>query len=416
MAKQYLTKVQNTMSAQSWKKKSCVLALGLGSGLMVSGCSSLGGLSQNQNNDNQLNQQLLQKMAERDQMIEKLMNRLEKLEKTQVAAVSPTVTPNAAATTGSAPAPATSANPATPKPQTGNGKPALGNFEVDEDAAQRALERTLVQTGALLLPSGQAEIQPFMNYSRRESKEPFLYLNNADLLTANASIRRNDLDMGANLLVGLPFEAQAELRLPYKLANQSVVGSNGITANSITHDANGLSNINVGLAKTLLHEKGWQPDLIGRVAWDIPNGDFSSNGMAMGGGFSSVNASVTALKRQDPLAFTARLGYQKTFKKYGIEPGDQLSLALGVNLAASPKTSLSLGLQQSYSMESKINQTTLPGSNTVASAFTLGASSTIGRNFFFSVLGGIGLTDAAPKYFLNFTIPFRFDVPYVSKK
>ena len=186
--------------------------------------------------------------------------------------------------------PVTPAKPDTPKPQTGNGKPTVSNFEVDEDAAQRALERTLVQTGALLLPSGQAEIQPFMNYSSRESKEPFLYLDNSDLLTANANIRRNDLDMGANLLVGLPFEAQAELRLPYKLANQSVVGSNGITANAITHDASGLSNINVGLAKTLLHEKGWQPDLIGRVAWDIPSGDFSSNGIAMGGGFSSVNA------------------------------------------------------------------------------------------------------------------------------
>ena len=405
MAKHYLTKVQNTMPAQTWKKKSCALALSLGSGLVVSGCSSLGGLSQN--NDSPTTQQLLQKMAERDQMIEKLMNRLEKLEKTQVAVANP-------AANGSAPA--SPANPATPKPQASNGKSAVGNFEVDEDAAQRALERTLVQTGALLLPSGQAEIQPFMNYSRRESKEPFLYLDNADLLTANASIRRNDLDMGANLLVGLPYEAQAEFRLPYKLANQSVVGNNGITANSITHDANGLSNINVGLAKTLLHEKGWQPDLIGRVNWDIPSGDLSSNGMAMGGGFSSVSTSLTALKRQDPLAFTARIGYQKTFKKYGIEPGDQLSLSLGANLAASPKTSLSLGLQQTYSLESKINQVTLPGSNTLASAFTIGASSTIGRNFFFSVLGGIGLTDAAPKYFLNLTIPFRFDVPYVSKK
>ncbi|MEY4210034.1 MAG: hypothetical protein RLZ92_413 [Pseudomonadota bacterium] len=414
MAKQYLIELPSTMSAQSWKKKSCVLALGLGSGLMISGCSSLSGLSQNQSNDNQLNQQLLQKMAERDQMIEKLMNRLEKLEKTQIAAVSPTA--STVTTTGSAPMPVTPAKPDTPKPQTGNGKPTMSNFEVDEDAAQRALERTLVQTGALLLPSGQAEIQPFMNYSRRESKEPFLYLDNSDLLTANANIRRNDLDMGANLLVGLPFEAQAELRLPYKLANQSVVGSNGITANAITHDASGLSNINVGLAKTLLHEKGWQPDLIGRVAWDIPSGDFSSNGIAMGGGFSSVNASITALKRQDPLAFTARIGYQKTFKKYGIEPGDQVSLAIGTNLAASPKTSLSLGLQQTYSMESKINQVTLPGSNTLASAFTVGASSTIGRNFFFSVLGGIGLTDTSPKYFLNLTIPFRFDVPYVSKK
>jgi hypothetical protein len=48
----------------------------------------------------------------------------------------------------------------------------------------------------------------------------------------------------------------------------------------------------------------------------------------------------------------------------------------------------------------------------VSSAFTLGAASTIGHHLFISAVGGIGLTDSSPEYFFNFTLPYRFDVPF----
>jgi hypothetical protein len=39
--------------------------------------------------------------------------------------------------------------------------PAPGQFEVSEEAAERALERTLVATGNLVVPQGFAEFEPF---------------------------------------------------------------------------------------------------------------------------------------------------------------------------------------------------------------------------------------------------------------
>ncbi|EAR21780.1 hypothetical protein [Nitrococcus mobilis] len=48
---------------------------------------------------------------------------------------------------------------------------ASGQFQVDEEAAERALERTLVVQGALLLPFGLAEIQPSFSYTRSELDE-----------------------------------------------------------------------------------------------------------------------------------------------------------------------------------------------------------------------------------------------------
>lgn len=410
----------------SWKISSR-LALIVGAGLLISGCASVRAPDEVANAT--LSHRLLQKIderdrkiAERDRVIDDLQRRVQQLEHNNVVYSQPNRPANttvAVAKTNPsekiAAAPPINQSPVQKKTAaTQQGKAVYGSFEVDEDAAQRALERTLVQTGALLLPFGQAEIQPFVTYSRRETKQPLLFANNNILQVANARIRRNEFNMGATFLVGLPFESQAEFRIPYQVINQSVVTSDGSNSKEISNTGNSLGDISVGLAKTLTHENDWIPDLIARLIWDTASGSVNNNKVAMDGGFNDFTASMTALKRQDPLAFTVKVAYQKTLKKNGIEPGDQLGLSIGATLAASPQTSLSLGLQQTYAQETKINNVNVQGSDNVSSAFTVGASSTIGHSLFFSVLGGIGLTESSPAYFLNTTIPFRFDIPFKS--
>ncbi|TRX02915.1 transporter [Candidatus Methylobacter oryzae] len=402
-----------------WKIPSQV-ALMVGTGMIMSGCASV--RTSDNMTDSTLANKLIQKLDERDKLISDLQHRVQQLESKTTASTPVNKPPNPPATVAQANPPEKTAGnqaqnqppPAQKKPETTQkkGPSAAGSFDVDEDAAQRALERTLVQTGALLLPFGQAEIQPFVTYLRTEAKQPFLFANNNNLQVSNAAIRKNEFDMGANLLVGLPFDSQAELRIPYQVINQSVVTNNGSSSNESNHTVNSLGDIGVGLAKTVVHEKGWIPDLIARLTWDTASGHISSNNIAMGGGFNDFIASLTALKRQDPLAFTGRLSYQRSLKKNGIEPGDQIGLTVGATLAASPQTSLSIGLQQTYAQETKINNIKVQGSDNVSSVFTVGASSTIGHHLFFSVSGGIGLTQSAPDYFFNITIPFRFDVPY----
>lgn len=388
----------------------------VGTGMIISICAS----AQESDNvtDKILVNRLIQKLDERDKLIDDLLHRVQQLESNAQANK-----PANAAVTKAPTNPSEKIAAAQPVNQppvqkksatTQQGKAAPGSFEVDEDAAQRALERTLVQTGALLLPFGQAEIQPFATYLRREAKQPILLTANNSLQVANASIRNNEFDLGVNFLLGLPFESQAEFRVPYQFINQSSVIPAGVNSQESSHTGKSLGDINIGLAKTLVHESGWVPDLIARLTWTAPTGTTTDNNVAMGGGFNAFNASMTALKRQDPLAFTGRVDYHKTLKKNGVEPGDQLSLSVGTTLAASPQTSLSIGLQQTYALETKINNINVQGSDTVSSFFTVGAASTIGRSLFFSALGGIGLTDSSPAYFLNITVPFRFDVPYKS--
>lgn len=384
----------------------------VGTGMIISSCASFQGPGDI--TDSTLANRLMQKLDERDKLIGDLQHRVQQLESNAQASKPANTAVTRAQTSPSEKIAATQPLNQPPAQKntaaTQQGKPAAGSFEVDEDAAQRALERTLVQTGALLLPFGQAEIQPFATYLRRESKQPLPIVFNNSLI--NESFRNNEFDMGANLLVGLPFESQAEFRIPYQVINQSVVIPAGANSQETSKTGNSLGDINIGLAKTLMHESGWLPDLVARLSWNAPTGSTTNNNVAMGGGFNGFNASMTALKRQDPLAFTGRIDYHKTLKKNGVEPGDQVSLSIGATLAASPQTSLSIGLQQTYAQETKINNINIQGSDTVSSFFTVGAASTIGRSLFFSTLGGIGLTDSSPAYFLNITVPFRFDIPF----
>jgi hypothetical protein len=182
-----------------------------------------------------------------------------------------------------------------------------------------------------------------------------------------------------------------------------------------------LGDIRVGLAKTLLRESGWLPDIVGRMTWDTDTGKQqtfnnaltgAASGVATATSFNELMFSATALKRQDPLAFTSTLSYRKTFKKDGIEPGDVYSLILGATLAASPQTSLSVGIQQSFIGNTRIFNNSIPGTDAISSIFTFGTSSIIANRLFFSTTVGIGLTKNAPDYFISVAVPLRFQVPF----
>jgi hypothetical protein len=380
--------------------------------------------------------QLMIKLQERDQVIEDLQRRVQQLEQragtgqqsseSAMAAQPPAAPPTKAATdqpvrqtqaneaaTETPPAAVAQSKTETPPAAVAQSKKGPGGFEVDEEAAERALERTLVQTGALLLPFGQAEIQPFVNYARLENEQPVFLRDSAGNITNVTDIqsRQNNIEAGVFFRLGLPFEAQAELSIPTRVINQSTVVGNQETEDT-THM---LGDIRVGLAKTLLQETAWLPDIIGRVTWDTDTSKQIRNNTSAEGlptSFNDLIFSVTALKRQDPLAFTSTVSYRKSFKKDNVEPGDVYSLALGATLAASPQTSLSLGLQQNFIDHTKLFGNSVPGTDAINSIFTLGASSILAGRLFFSTIAGIGLTKSAPDYFISVAIPLRFDVPF----
>jgi hypothetical protein len=289
-----------------------------------------------------------------------------------------------------------------------------GQLEVDEDEIDRALERTLVQTGVLLLPTGQAEVEPFFSYTRDETDASMVVLaDNGLSVGAGVEVRRNEFVSGQDLRFGMPFDSQVEFGFPYRFVEQSMVATVDMGGSQeVDHFGHGMGDTSIGVAKTLVRENGhWWPDLIGRVTWDAATGETTSNDVPLGGGFNELRGSLSAVKRQDPLAFVSGFSYETTFEKDGIKPGDQLGFSIGTVLAASPGTSLRFGLDQRFIDTAKSDGEEIDGSDSVIGTATIGASVVLGGGMLLDVAADIGLTDDAPAYAARASLPIRFNLP-----
>ena len=121
----------------------------------------------------------------------------------------------------------------------------------------------------------------------------------------------------------------------------------------------------MGIAKTLTRESGWKPDLIGRFTYDFGNGKREDDGVSLNGGYRQMTVELSALKRQDPLAFVINAFYSKTFEKDAHKPGDAMGVSATAVLAASPATSLQIGFSQIYRKKQEINGISLGDSGVV---------------------------------------------------
>ncbi len=355
-------------------------------------------------------------LAQLQRRVAELERLLEKQKTGQAAAAQPQTRPAApagkvAAASAPPPAPAQSQPPA-----AGAGRPAgasggPGSFSVDEEAAQRALERTLTQTGALLLPRGQIDFEPSVTYLRRETtvnqlQEPA----SGYYVFYPTQVKRDEVTGNLALKIGLPWESQLELGLPYNFVHQSTLadfGTLGRTTSSA--NANGLGDFSIGIAKTLTHERGWRPDVIGRLTYIVGNGQQSNNGVVLAGGSPAAQVQVVALARQDPLAFVGSLYYQKAFTKNEIKQGDQAGFSLGALMAASPQTSLLFAFSQTFVQKLQLNGVNVPGSEQTIGMLNLGASSILAKNVMLDATLGVGLGADAPRYVIQLTLPIRFN-------
>jgi hypothetical protein len=293
----------------------------------------------------------------------------------------------------------------TPTPESRPSAP--GEIKVTEEEAERALERSLTATGALLLPYGQIEIEPSFTYTRADIREQVF----TPAGFAQVRVRRNEFGQGLGGRVGLPFAAQAELSLPYNIVQQEI-SLGGAPGPSRT--GSGLGNFSVGLAKTVLRERVWQPDVTARLTWNTPTGEFQDDNvpLASGSGFNRLRGEFVALKRQDPLAFVLSAAYETTFNKIkGVEPGDRLGFSVGAFLATSPETSLNLSLNQTFSDDLRRHNRVVNQSDQVQSILNIGISSILGRQVLLNFLAGVGLTEDAPDYSLMLSLPIRLGIP-----
>jgi uncharacterized coiled-coil protein SlyX len=279
----------------------------------------------------------------------------------------------------------------------------FGRFAVDELAAERALERSLAQAGALLLPAWRMELTPSLGYAI----DDFGFTTDVDP-EGPLQVEREVYTMDLDLRVGLPFDAQLELGLPYASAEETISGlsSNPPDSEALSRSGSGLGSLRLGLAKRFLRERGWRPDLIGRLTWNTGTGDRTDNDVLIGG-FESIEASIAAIKRSDPVVFVGSLNYETFSKEDGVEPGDLFSFSLGTALAVSPSSSLSASISNRFAADTRLAGRRVSGSDFTSVLLNLGVSTIIARDVLLGVSTGIGVSTDAPDYAIGLSATFR---------
>lgn len=278
---------------------------------------------------------------------------------------------------------------------------------VDEDLLARALERSLVLTGGILVPRGQYEIEPGLQFD---------YAGR----TAIGLVRRENVVASLGLRVGLPWTSQLELSIPYLRQKVEVLVPGGTTV----ADDSGTGDIQIGLSKELLAPGRGGTSLIGNVTYQNASGDSNLallanpalgsllSSTSLGAGFDSIQVSLTAVKRMDPLVFLGSLTHafnrSTTAGGADIDPSDSTGANFRAILATSPSASLRLGFSLARAGDLSVNGTPLPASRQTSSLLELGGSVILTRRMLLDVAFAAGLTEDAPDFVVGVSLPIRF--------
>jgi len=286
---------------------------------------------------------------------------------------------------------------------------APGQFAVSPEAAQHALERALVQTGALLLRPGEVEFVPSGTYQVTEFTRPdqLVLGPTGNVFVATDVLRSTLVQSQALARVGLPWEAQLEVALSYDFASSStttqVVGAN-LARRAVT--GSGLGDSSLTLIKQVTHEGEWMPGIFVSGTANIGQMD---NGLALGTGFDWFKAAVVAVKRQDPLVFTAGLAYQTNLARDGILPGDEIIPSVGMLFAVSPETSLQFVQQVAFLNNTRFRGVTVPGTSAIQGIFQAGLLSILAPGVVVNLTAAISETPDAPDLTVQLAVPIRLN-------
>jgi hypothetical protein len=238
----------------------------------------------------------------------------------------------------------------------------------------------------------------------------FFYEDGEQFL-GDSEIRRDILTANLVLRAGLPWESQAELRVPYVITDEEVT-TTGLAQED--RDLSGLGDIEIAFDKMLWRETSWVPQTVGSVRWKSTTGSFDpalNEGLNGTAGFNTLQGELTAVKTQDPLVFFGSLSYNMAFSgetEAGLlDPGDTFGVSLGSLLAVSPETSLRLTLGQAFFQETEQNGSEIPGSDGVGAVLEVGLASILSQSTLLDLSAGAGLTQNSPDYQIVVSLPIQ---------
>lgn len=284
-----------------------------------------------------------------------------------------------------------------------------GLFVVDEDAAERALERSLVLLDALLLQPRRGDVGVDFSYAV-DSRLGSSLIAVTDEDSGETSdfigvVEEEDKSISStvDIRIGLPGDSQLNLAIPFaNTTSTSRVRLEGAVVEAQQDDTSQNGDFTLSYIKTVFTEKGRRPDLIAGIAYS------NASDSTGGSGASDVTVSLNATKRQDPLVFTGSVSLTQSGEKDGFEAGSRRSLSVGALLAASPYTSLQFSFDHTMIGSSVINGVKISGSGQDIANANIGVASVIGQRLFLNGNLAIGLSEFSSDYVLSLGLSRRF--------
>lgn len=362
--------------------------------------------------------ELREQLAVRDQAIRNLVRRIEQLEAAVAQLHAQT---QLAPTNDSGLRPAThtveTTSPQTIAPAAATSADANAGVEIDLSRLRTAFERTLIDRGGLVLPTGTLELDTSLGYSHSSSEALtidgftiFPVLVVGDIVSER--VRRDTMTASATARLGLPWELQAELRVPYIREESSRLSGSG---EETKLSGSGLGDIELGLSRQLWSSLNGGIDVLGTLRWKSTTGrdafGLEPNQIPFGTGFDSFSASLTGVSVLDPVVFFGGLSYTRTLaeKKEGVRiaPGDSIGLQFGTALALNLDTSINFAFGQQFTRRTEVAGLELPGSYVNTGTLSIGVSRVLasGRSLDGSL--AIGLSEDSPDLQLMLSMPFR---------
>jgi hypothetical protein len=255
----------------------------------------------------------------------------------------------------------------------------------EDDEAERALERTLVREGALVLAPFTYEIMPQFSFAHWDKvQDPYI---------------KNSYSAALSARMGLPWTSQVSVSLPYVYNDLRIGGSD-----------QGLGDAGFLFSKELMRESEYGVNLVGSAGWTSP----TRNGGALSPipYVSGFQGGLTASKRLDPLVVFGGLSYfssaSREISGSRVSGSDVIGGRVGGSLAISPGTSVTMGLSASYLTDPAPATLFLPKSDRFVSSVDVGLSTIVGPRTLLNVTGQFGLTGHVPDFRIITSLPIRF--------
>lgn len=361
-----------------------------------------------------------QALRERDAIIRNLLERVQELENRLNATNSVAASGRAAATVSAPP-------PASSLAATVNN----ATYDEAERHASAALDQALLTRGGLLLPSGMLEVDDAASYFSMSSDHVtvngfalFPVLVVGDITSER--LRRDILINSVTARLGLTKRTQMDFIVPYGyVLNRTVDATNTQT----TAGQFGLGDIAAGVSYQFATEHGSSPDLLAGLHFKSTTGtnsyDLESAETSLGTGFNGLTGTITAAKTNDPLVFFGSVNYTKNLPAHHtvpisdptdpsvtstigyIRPGDAFGFDLGSVLAINPETSMTVGWDQRFTRQSKLNGQPLPASYLVEGSLRIGTSYMYAPGRMVDLSFGVGVTPDTPNLQFSVGFPFR---------